>query len=77
MESVEQEFMAMLRRLPIPIVIIWRSGRYHWQCAQGTGSSHRLAVAVEDALRYVLSSPTGQTSVPGQPNELHDPGAAR
>jgi hypothetical protein len=58
-ESIEQEFIAMLSRLPIPITII-RSGLYHWQCLQGTGSSRRLATAVEAALAYLLSNPTVQ-----------------
>lgn len=56
MESLEQELMSMLRRLPTPITITWRSGLYHWQCAQGNGSSHRLVTAVETALNSLLSN---------------------
>ena len=74
MESLEQEFMAMLRRLPTPIVITWRSGLYHWQCAQETGSSHRLATTVEDALRYLLSSSNSNASFPEQTNKLTNSG---
>lgn len=62
-ESLEQELMAMLRRLPTPILITWRSGLYHWQCAQETGSSHRLISAVEAALNVALHHPKGQMSV--------------
>ena len=60
MESFEQELMTMLRRLPTPITITWRSGLYHWLCAQETGSSHRLISAVEAALNAALSQSTGQ-----------------
>lgn len=56
MESLEQEIMIMLRRLPIPVTITWRSGLYHWQCIQKSGSSHRLIGAVEEALAYILST---------------------
>lgn len=63
MESFAQELMAMLRRLPTPITITWRSGLYHWQCAQETGSSHRLIPAVEAALHAALSQSTGQASL--------------
>ncbi len=77
MESLEQEFMAMLRRLPIPITITWRSGLYHWQCLQGTGSSRRFAIAVEAALGYLLSNPPVQVSAPEQEKDLSDPGTLR
>lgn len=59
-ESLEQELMAMLRRLPIPITITWRSGQYYWQCLQTTGSSHSLIAAVEAALVYLLSNSSMQ-----------------
>jgi hypothetical protein len=55
MESLEQELMAMLRNLPIPITINWRGGQYYWQCGQGAGSSSHLITAIEGALRYLLS----------------------
>ena len=70
MESIEQEFMAMLCRLPIPITITWRSGLYHWQCLQGTGSSRRLTTAVEAALGYLLSNPTVQAGAPEREKNL-------
>jgi hypothetical protein len=54
MESLEQEFMSMLRRLPTPITITWRSGLYHWQCEQGSGSARRLVAAVEAALQQLI-----------------------
>jgi hypothetical protein len=60
MKSLEQELMTMVRRLPTPITITWRSGLYHWQCTQGTGSSHSLVFAVEAALNALLSNPVMQ-----------------
>jgi len=57
MESIEQELMRMLRRLPVPITITWRSGLYHWQCEQASGSAHGLVAAAEDALQYLLKHP--------------------
>jgi hypothetical protein len=54
MESLEQELMKMLRQLPIPVTITWRSGLFHWQCAGGNGASPHLVSALEQALRYVL-----------------------
>jgi hypothetical protein len=55
MESLEQELMAMLRNLPIPITINWRGGQYYWQTEQGSGSSSHLIKAIEGALRYLMS----------------------
>jgi hypothetical protein len=60
MESLEQELMSMLRRLPTPITITWQSGLYRWQCARGSGSAHRLVAAVEAALQHVLKDPADQ-----------------
>ncbi len=78
MESLEQEFVAMLSRLPSPITITWRSGLYHWQCLQQAGSSRHLPVAVEAALVYLLSHPTIiQTSGAQSEKVLNDPSAAR
>jgi hypothetical protein len=57
MESLEQELMGMLRRLPVPITITWRSGLYHWQCAQESGSARGLVAAAEGALQYLLKHP--------------------
>jgi len=56
MESLEQELMSMLRRLPTPVTITWRSGQYHWHCGQGSGSSSNLIVAIGDALAYLLNN---------------------
>ncbi len=77
MESLEQEFIIMLSHLPIPITIIWRSGLYHWQCLQGTGSSRRLATAVEAALGYLLRILTVQASALEREKDLSDPGTLR
>ncbi len=75
MESLEQELITMLRRLPVPITISWRSGQYHWQCAQGTGESPHLIIAVEEALRFLLSGPTTQVSAEERRKDRSDPGA--
>jgi hypothetical protein len=79
-ESIEQEFMVMLSHLPTPITITWRSGLYHWQCREQSGSSRRLPAAVEAALGYLLSHPAvqaAQTSVASGEKMLNDPGMAR
>lgn len=55
MASTEQALMAMLRQLPTPITITWQSGRYHWQCGDGNGSSFELVEAVEQSLRYMMA----------------------
>jgi hypothetical protein len=55
MASTEQALMAMLRQLPVPITITWQSGRYHWQCAGGNGSSYELVESVEQSLRYLMA----------------------
>lgn len=60
MENLEQELMSMLRRLPAPITITWRSGLSHGQCAQGSGSAPRLVAAAEAALHCVLKDVAGQ-----------------
>ena len=75
MESLEQEFMIMLRRLPIPVTITWRSGHYHWQCAQGTGKSPHLVTAVEEAFRFLLSDLTAQVGRQGNKKDPADPDA--
>jgi len=76
-ESLEQAFIDMLSRLPTPITITWRSGLYHWQCLEQTGSSRHLPDAVEAALRDVLGHPAVQTSAAQSEKALNDPGAAR
>ena len=60
MESLEQELMSMLRRLPTPVTITWRSGLYHWECNSGAGSARNLVGATEEALNYLLAHPTDQ-----------------
>ena len=54
MISTEQSLITMLQRLPIPITITWLNGKYHWQCAGGSGSSPDLVGAVEHSLRCIL-----------------------
>ncbi len=70
MESLEQQLMTMLRRLPVPVMITWRSGQYRWQCAQGTGESPHLITAVEEAFRFLVSEPTAQVSAEGRRKEM-------
>lgn len=60
MASTEQALMTMLRQLPIAITITWHNGRYHWQCAGGSGSALDLVEALDQSLRYMIRSlPTG------------------
>jgi hypothetical protein len=75
MESIEQELMNMLRRLPIPISITWRSGQYRWECVQGTGESLHLVTAVEEALRFLLSNPSARPNRGESKKDHHDPDA--
>ena len=71
MASIEQDLMAMLRQLPIPVTITWQNSRYHWQCAKGHGASPDLVEAVEQALRYLMVSlSTETTRVNGNGREL-------
>ena len=63
MNSIEQELMMMLRRLPVPITITWRDGLYHWQCEQGCGASPRLVSAVEGALSFLCQRPPSRSSI--------------
>ena len=60
MESLEQELITMLRRLPFPVTITWRSGQYRWQYDQQTGQSPHLITAVEEALVFLLSDQTAR-----------------
>lgn len=66
MESLEQELMSMLRRLPTPITINWKSGLYHWQCVRGSGSAHQLVATVEAALQCLLKDTAGQERTLGE-----------
>ena len=54
MESVEQELMMMLQRLPVPVMITWQNGLFHWQCAEGYGASPNLITAAEQALSFLM-----------------------
>jgi hypothetical protein len=72
-ESLEQELMDMLRRLPVAVIITWRSGQYHWQCLQGSGASHSLINAVEAALVYLMNS----SSIQERKKIPNNPGAVR
>ena len=56
MESLEQNLIAMLQGLPIPVTVTWQSGVYHWQCLQENGESPDLVGAVEQALRSMTRS---------------------
>jgi hypothetical protein len=62
MTSIEQDLMAMLRQLPIPVTITWQNSRYHWQCAEGHGASPDLVESVEQALRYLMASDTSRAN---------------
>jgi hypothetical protein len=75
MESLEQELMNMLRRLPVPISITWRSGQYRWECSQGVGESLHLITAVEEALRFLLSNPKAWVGAGESSKGLSDPDA--
>ncbi len=56
MESLEQNLIAMLQALPIPITIVWQSGLYHWQYDGEQGESPDLVGALEQALRVMMKS---------------------
>jgi len=56
MESLEQNLIAVLQRLPIPITVTWQSGLYHWQYDEEQGESPDLVGAVEQALRAMMKS---------------------
>lgn len=73
MNSIEQELMMMLRRLPVPITMTWRDGLYHWQCRQGSGASPRLVSATEGALCFFCQTPISRLGVQEQ-LDLNEPG---
>ena len=56
MESLEQNLIAMLQRLPIPITVTWQSGLYHWQYDAEQGVSPDIVGAVEQALGSMMKS---------------------
>jgi hypothetical protein len=73
MASIEQDLMVMLRQLPIAITISWQSNRYHWQCAEGHGSSPDLVEATGQALKYLIAFLASDIStVADFPQSLHD-----
>jgi hypothetical protein len=49
----EQQLIAMLRNLPLPITIISREGKYIWECYAERGSASTLLEALHSALRYL------------------------
>ncbi len=62
MTSIEQDFIVMLRQLPIAITITWQNSRYHWQCAGGMGASSDLVEAVKQALQHLMACLAPDTS---------------
>jgi hypothetical protein len=56
MESLEQNLIAMLQGLPIPITVTWQSGLYHWQYDEEQGEAPDIVGAVEQALRAMMQS---------------------
>lgn len=56
MESLEQNLITMLQKLPIPITVTWQSGLYHWRYDQEQGEAPDLVGAVEQALRSLMGS---------------------
>jgi hypothetical protein len=75
MESLEQELMIMLRQLPVPISITWRSGQYRWESAQRTGEAPHLITTVEEALRFLLSNPGAWLGIGESKKDQGDPDA--
>ncbi len=71
MESLEQELIVMLRRLPVPVIITWRSGLFHWQCAEGNGTSPYLVSATEQALCFLIRSLTTNAETGKNGGSLH------
>ena len=49
----EQQLIAMLRDLPLPITITSRDGKYIWECYAERGSASTLFDALRSALRYL------------------------
>jgi hypothetical protein len=49
----EQQLIAMLRNLPLPITITSREGKYMWECYAERGSASTLLEALHSALRYL------------------------
>ena len=56
MESLEQNLIAMLQGLPVPITVTWQNGLYHWQYDEEQGVSPDIVGALEQALRAMMQS---------------------
>ena len=69
MESLEQNLIAMLQRLPVSITVTWQSGLYHWQYDEEQGEAPDLVGAVEQALRSVMRSFPVNASAKSHDNE--------
>jgi hypothetical protein len=70
MESLEQNLITMLQKLPISITITWQSGLYHWHYDKEQGEAPDLVAAVEQALRSMMRSfpneASGKSNVNGR-----------
>ena len=49
----EQQLIAMLRNLPLPITITSGAGKYRWECYAERGSASTFLEALHSALRYL------------------------
>ncbi len=49
----EQQLIAMLRDLPLPITLTSREGKYTWECYAERGRASTLLEALQSALRYL------------------------
>ena len=49
----EQQLIAMLRELPLPITLTSREGKYIWECYAERGSASTFLEALHSALRYL------------------------
>jgi hypothetical protein len=49
----EQQLIAMLRDLPLPITLTAREGKYSWECYAERSSSSTLLESLHSALRYL------------------------
>jgi hypothetical protein len=49
----EQHLIAMLKDLPLPIIITSREGKYRWECYAERGSAPNFLEALHSAVRYL------------------------
>ncbi|GAC1391328.1 MAG: hypothetical protein NVS4B11_29240 [Ktedonobacteraceae bacterium] len=49
----EQQLIAMLKDLPLPLTITSRKGKYVWECYATSGSASSFLEALHSALRYL------------------------